>query len=32
MTKEDLIEECDGVIGAAWMMEQAEEAAVVLTY
>ena len=32
MTEEDLIEESDGVIGAAWMMEQAEEASVVLTY
>ncbi len=32
MTQEDLIEESDGVIGAAWMMEQAEEANVVLTY
>ena len=32
MTEADLIEECDGVVGAAWMMEQALEADVVLTY
>jgi uncharacterized protein len=32
MTEEDLIEECNGVVGAAWMMEQALEANVVLTY
>ncbi|MDH4224318.1 MAG: DsrE family protein [Deltaproteobacteria bacterium] len=32
MTEDDLIEECDGVVGAAWMMEQAMQADVVLTY
>jgi len=32
MTEKDLIEECNGVVGAAWMMEQALEAKVVLNY
>ncbi len=32
MTPEDLIEECDGVVGAAYMVEQALEADIVLTY
>lgn len=32
MTEADLIEECNGVVGAAWMMDQAQEADVVLTY
>lgn len=32
MTEEDLIEECDGVVGAAWMVDQALDANVVLTY
>lgn len=32
LTPADLIEECDGVVGAAWMMEQALEADAVLTY
>jgi len=32
MKESDLIEECNGVVGAAWMMEQALEAKVVLTY
>ncbi|MDH4121572.1 MAG: DsrE family protein [Deltaproteobacteria bacterium] len=32
MTEKDLIEECDGVVGAAWMMEEAMNSQVVLTY
>jgi hypothetical protein len=32
MTEGDLIAECNGVVGAAWMMEQAVDATVVLTY
>ncbi len=32
MSEDDLIEECDGVVGAAWMMDQAMDANVVLTY
>ena len=32
MTTDDLIEECDGVVGAAYMIEQSIEADVVLTY
>lgn len=32
LTEEDLIEECDGVVGAAWMVDQALDANVVLTY
>jgi hypothetical protein len=32
MSEDDLIEECDGVVGAAWMMDQALESDVVLTY
>jgi predicted peroxiredoxin len=32
MTEADLIPECNGVVGAAWMMEQANEATVVLSY
>ncbi len=32
MTKDDLIEECDDVVGAAWMMDEALEADVVLNY
>ncbi len=32
MTPDDLIEECDGVVGAAWMVEQALEADIVLTF
>jgi len=32
MAEADLIEECDGVVGAAWMIDQAAEADVVLTY
>ena len=32
MTENDLIEECDGVVGAAWMVDQALESNVVLTY
>lgn len=32
MSEEDLIEECDGVVGAAWMVDQAMEAELVLNY
>ncbi len=32
MTPEDLIEECDGVVGAAYMTEKGLEADMVLTY
>lgn len=32
MTEDDLIEECDGVVGAAWMLDQAMDAQVVLNY
>lgn len=32
MTEDDLIEECDGVVGAAYMVEQGLESAMVLTY
>ena len=32
MTTDDLIEECDGVVGAAYMTEQGLEADMVLTY
>ncbi len=32
MTEEDLIEECDGVVGAAYMTDQALDAALVLCY
>jgi len=32
MTEDDLIEECDGVVGAAFMTEKALESRVVLTY
>ncbi len=32
MTPEDLIEECDGVVGAAYMTEKGMEADMVLTY
>ncbi|MEE8434901.1 MAG: DsrE family protein [bacterium] len=32
MTEDDLIEECDGVVGAAWMVDQAMDAQVVLNY
>lgn len=32
MTPDDLIEECDGVVGAAYMIEQGLEASMVLTY
>ena len=32
MTPDDLIEECDGVVGAAFMVEKALEADFVLTY
>ncbi len=32
MTEDDLIEECNGVVGAAWMTEQALEASAVISY
>ena len=32
MGEDDLIEECNGVVGAAWITEQALEASAVLTY
>jgi predicted peroxiredoxin len=32
MTPDELIEECDGVVGAAYMVEQGLEATMVLTY
>ena len=32
MTEDDLIEECDGVVGAAYMMDKALEASAVLCY
>ncbi len=32
MTEDDLIEECDGVVGAAYMMDRCMESSVVLTY
>lgn len=32
MTEEDLIEECDGVVGAAYMTDQGLEASLVLCY
>lgn len=32
LTPEDLIEECDGVVGAAWMMDSALDSDVVLNY
>ncbi len=32
MTEADLIPECNGVVGAAWMMDRAGDANVVLTY
>lgn len=32
MTADDLIPECDGTVGGAWMLEQAGEADIVLTY
>ena len=32
MTEEDLVEECDGVVGAAYMTDQAMDAALVLCY
>lgn len=32
LSEEDLIEECNGIVGAAWMMDQALEADLVLNY
>jgi len=32
MSEDDLIEECDGVVGAAWMVDQATDANIVLSY
>ncbi|MGA7799707.1 MAG: DsrE family protein [Gammaproteobacteria bacterium] len=32
MTEDDLIDECDGVVGAAWMLNESLEADLVLTY
>lgn len=32
MTEDDLIDECDGVVGAAWMTDQGLEADLVLCY
>jgi predicted peroxiredoxin len=32
MTEDDLIEECDGVVGAAYMTDQGLEASLVLCY
>ena len=32
MTEKDLIAECNGVVGAAWMLDEAVEADTVLTY
>ncbi len=32
LKEEDLIEECDGVVGAAWMVDQGMDASLVLTY
>lgn len=32
MSEDDLIEECDGVVGAAYMVEQGLESKMVLTY
>ena len=32
LTENDLIEECNGVVGAAWMVDEAMEANAVLTY
>lgn len=32
LSEEDLIEECDGVVGAAWMVDQGVDADLVLNY
>ena len=32
MTEDDLIEECDGVVGAAYMTDQGLDASLVLCY